>query len=147
MPGTSDHPPLATLLANSQVFYMKLRNYHWNVKGDKFFELHVKFEELYTEWAQHIDDIAERMLTRGERPPSSLHETLALAELKEDLGSPDGTQMVRNLADDLTTLSKSMVKLAETYEEENDRGTADLLDDIRNAQEKTVSMLRSWLGD
>ena len=63
---------LRTLTADATVLYQKLRHFHWNVRGKNFFGLHLKFEELYTEWATHIDSFAERSLTVGGRPPVTL---------------------------------------------------------------------------
>jgi starvation-inducible DNA-binding protein len=65
---------LNDLLANYQVFYMNVRGFHWNIRGDKFFELHIKFEELYTEALVKIDEIAERILTLGYTPLRSFSD-------------------------------------------------------------------------
>jgi starvation-inducible DNA-binding protein len=59
---------LNNLLANFQLFYMNARGFHWNIKGEKFFELHVKFEELYTDALVKIDEVAERVLTLNHTP-------------------------------------------------------------------------------
>jgi starvation-inducible DNA-binding protein len=71
------------LLADSAVIYQTLRNFHWNVKGSRFIELHAHFEELYTEWAVIIDDLAELILTLRSRPLSTLSEFLKVAKIKE----------------------------------------------------------------
>ena len=59
---------LNTLLANFQLYYQNLRGIHWNIKGRAFFDLHVKFEELYNDANMKVDEIAERILTLGETP-------------------------------------------------------------------------------
>ena len=56
------------LLANYSIFYQNTRGYHWNIKGEKFFELHVKFEELYDDLFVKIDEVAERILTLEHSP-------------------------------------------------------------------------------
>lgn len=56
---------LDLLLANFQLMYINTRGFHWNIKGEKFFELHLKFEELYTDLQIKIDEVAERILTLG----------------------------------------------------------------------------------
>ena len=59
---------LNELLANYQIFYMNSRGFHWNIKGHRFFELHLKFEEHYNDSLIKIDEIAERILTLGHTP-------------------------------------------------------------------------------
>src|SRR5262245_37976285 len=99
---------LATLLADYQVLYMKLRGYHWTVTGPLFFGLHAKFEELYNDAAEKVDAVAERLVALGARPPLTFKEQLGLARLKEDAGSPSANEMVRNVAGDLETLNGSL---------------------------------------
>lgn len=138
--------PLNLLLADYQVFYQKLRNYHWNVQGPLFFELHRKFEELYTDAALKVDELAERVLTIGGRPLSTLEEQLAAARLKEDKGQPDANQMVSALLGDMESLNASLREVARKAEKANDVGTFSLLDGMADAQEKTAWMLRAYLG-
>ena len=63
---------LGDLLANYSTFYQNVRGYHWNIKGEKFFELHLKFEELYNDLFLKIDEVAERILTLGHAPKPSI---------------------------------------------------------------------------
>src|SRR3954470_11512537 len=91
---------LNTQVANFSVLYMKLHHYHWYVKGENFFTLHLKFEELYKEAALHLDTIAERMLAQRALPVATLTEILELTTLKEATGDEDAQQMVQSLADD-----------------------------------------------
>ncbi|MCU0389442.1 MAG: hypothetical protein MUE71_12625, partial [Chitinophagaceae bacterium] len=53
---------LNVLLANFQLFYINARGFHWNIKGQNFFELHLKFEEVYNDALLKIDEVAERIL-------------------------------------------------------------------------------------
>ena len=133
------------LLADYQVLYQKLRNFHWNVKGPMFFELHAKFEELYTEAATRVDDLAERVLALKHKPLSTLRAQLDAARLKEDSGAPDAKQMVQALVDDYGALNSRLREAAGVAEKANDRATINLVDGIADAQEKTVWMLRSYL--
>ena len=82
------------LLADATIFYQKLRHYHWNVEGRAFFELHAKFETLYTRWATAIDEIAERILMIGGVPLHTLTSMLKEARLVEDEGIPSAAEMV-----------------------------------------------------
>src|SRR3954463_5109151 len=77
---------LNTQVANFSVLYMKLHHYHWYVKGENFFTLHPKFEELYTESSLHLDTIAERMLSLGTLPTATLKEQLQLSSIEEAEG-------------------------------------------------------------
>jgi starvation-inducible DNA-binding protein len=144
--GTNDKvvDGLNGLLADSMVFYQKLRHYHWNVKGRHFFELHEKFEELYTGWATSIDEVAERILMVEGVPLHTLKSLLAAAELKEDEATPDAAAMVAGVLADLQAIHDKAGGLIETAEEAEDRGTANLLDDLRDGIEKDVWMLETW---
>lgn len=135
---------LNVLLAD--YLYQKLRNYHWNVSGPMFFGLHEKFEELYTETALRVDEIAERVLSAGGRPVSTLKQHLELARLKEDDGTPNADEMVRTLQGDLECLNGALRKGSEEANKLGDVATANLLDGYADTQEKTVWMLRAFLA-
>ncbi|MFW5947747.1 MAG: Dps family protein [Gemmatimonadota bacterium] len=132
------------LLADSTVFYQKLRHYHWNVEGRHFFELHEKFEELYTKWADTIDEIAERILTLDGTPLHTLKGMLGSASLKEDESIPAGPKMVDAILADLEALHAAAATVIEAAEADDDRGTANLLDEISDGIEMDVWMLKAW---
>ena len=136
---------LNILLADSTVFYQKLRHYHWNVQGPKFFELHAKFEEIYEKWAPFVDQIAERIIALDTVPLHTLADMLKHAMLKEDPELSDGTEMVNRTIADLTALVAAMHGIISAAEEAGDRTTANLLDDIADAAEGDVWMLKAWL--
>lgn len=138
---------LNTLLADATVFYQKLRHYHWNVEGRKFFELHAKFEELYTGWADHIDEIAERLLMVREVPLHTLASMLASARLNEDESIPAAPRMVDNVLSDMQSLHEWAGEIVEAAEEAGDRGTANLMDALRDGMEKDLWMLRTWKAE
>jgi starvation-inducible DNA-binding protein len=136
---------LNTLLADSTVFYQKLRHYHWNVQGPKFFELHAKFEEIYEKWAPFIDQIAERIIALDTVPLHTLKSMLENATLKEDPKIPDGTQMVNKTIADLNALRASMNAIIAAAEKKGDRTTANLLEGLGDAIEGDLWMLKAWL--
>ncbi len=136
---------LNTLLADTTVFYQKLRHYHWNVQGQKFFELHVKFEEIYNKWVLFIDEIAERIIALDAVPLHTLHAMLKHARLKEDEEIPEAVEMVNRLIADLLALRTSIDDTIGAAEEEGDRTTANILDEIRDGLEADLWMLKSWL--
>lgn len=136
---------LNVLLADSTVFYQKLRHYHWNVRGPKFFELHAKFEEIYEKWAPIIDQVAERIIALDTVPLHTLKTMLENATLKEDAKIPDGTQMVHKVIADLNALRASVNKIIEAADEEGDRSTVNMLEDVGDAIEADVWMLKAWL--
>jgi DNA-binding ferritin-like protein len=72
---------LSDLLANYSIFYQNTRGYHWNITGDKFFELHLKFEELYNDLFEKIDEVAERILTLGYNPVGLFTSFLPLNQI------------------------------------------------------------------
>jgi len=138
---------LNTLLADYQILYQKLRNYHWNVKGPLFFALHEKFEELYTGWAEFIDQIAERILMVQGVPLHTLESMLGVARLDEDESIPSAYDMVDRIIADLESLHRSSGDVVTAAEDVGDRGTANLLDDLRDGMEKDLWMLRSWKAE
>ena len=142
---TSVPASLNVLLADTTVFYQKLRHYHWNVQGQKFFELHVKFEELYDKWVLFIDEIAERIIALDTVPLHTLESMLKHATLKEDEEIPEGREMVNRIIADLGSLRGSIDEVIGAAEESGDRTTANMLDGIRDGLEGDLWMLKAWL--
>ncbi|UJP65363.1 Dps family protein [Mongoliitalea daihaiensis] len=136
---------LNALLANYQVYYQNLRNFHWNVTGPNFFELHAKFEELYNAAALNIDETAERVLTLGERPLSSYEEYIEHAVIKEAKLVTDAKQMVEITRDNLNSLLELERETLELAGEQGDEGTDALMSEYITAKEKVVWMLSAYL--
>ncbi|WP_373521570.1 Dps family protein [Aquiflexum sp.] len=136
---------LNSLLANYEIYYQNLRNFHWNVTGPNFFELHAKFEELYNAATLAIDETAERILTLGERPFSSFSEFIENSEIKEAMKIQDSKKMVEIIRDNLNTLLKLERSVLEVAGEQGDEGTVTLMSDYITAKEKTVWMLSAYL--
>jgi len=134
------------LLANYQVHYQKMRNYHWNVRGPMFFDLHIKFEELYTAAALKVDALAERVLALGAKPLSTLKDQLAAASLAEDHGDPDAKAMVAGTLADLEALNAEVRAAVKEAGAADDDATVNLLEPFADEQEPTAWMLRAWLG-
>jgi starvation-inducible DNA-binding protein len=133
-------------VANFTVLHMKLHHYHWYVKGDNFFTLHVKFEELYKEAALHLDTIAERMLSQRALPVSTLKETLEISTLKEATGDEDAQQMVQTLTDDFDMICNELTDGITLAEDNEDQPTADLFIHIRTSLEKHRWMFEAYLA-
>lgn len=133
-------------VANFTVLHMKLHHYHWYVKGENFFTLHQKFEELYTEAALHLDTIAERMLAQNAPPLATLTEALDLSTVKEAKGDEDAQQMVQTLADDFEMVCTELTEGISLAEENDDEPTADMLVHIRTSLEKHKWMFEAYLG-
>lgn len=92
---------LNKLLSSYHIFYINVRGYHWNVKGEHFFSLHVKFEELYTQLQLQIDEIAERILTLGGTPLHAYSDFAEHASIKEDKEVFDGRKCVEGVVSGL----------------------------------------------
>lgn len=136
---------LNQLLAHYQVLYMNTRGYHWNIKGQQFFELHVKFEEIYTDLQTKIDELAERILTLGETPDHSFTRYLELSELKEHVNASNGKECVRGLVDGFGSLLLKQRAILVSAGEAQDEGTAALMGDYIREQEKLIWMLNAYL--
>lgn len=135
---------LNTLLANYHIYYQKLRSYHWNVLGENFFDLHAKFEELYTDARTKIDDIAERILTLRHHPMSKLTDYLEISEIKETSPLQTDKNMVTEIISDHKTLLTQMSKVIKVAEKAEDEGTIDLIGAYIRELEKSSWMLNAW---
>lgn len=135
---------LNILLAEYHIYYQKLRNFHWNVVGKNFFDLHEKFEEMYGDARIKIDEIAERILTLRYHPISKLSDYLQIASIKESDSLLADLDMVKILLDDHETLTATMRNVIDKADEANDEGTIDLIGAYIRELEKTSWMLNAW---
>ncbi|MAP55550.1 DNA starvation/stationary phase protection protein [Altibacter sp.] len=135
---------LNILLADYHVYYQKLRNFHWNVVGKNFFDLHIKFEEMYDDAKLKIDEIAERILTLRFQPVSNFSDYLEKSNLKESSSTIDDVQMVKTLLNDHGTIIQQMRKVIEKADAAGDEGTIDLIGSYIADLEKTSWMLDAW---
>lgn len=133
-------------VANLNVLYVKIHNFHWYVKGEQFFSLHVKFEELYNEVTLQMDEVAERLLSIKGSPAATMKEYLELATIQEATGKEDTRGMVQSLIEDFATISEELTEGIELAEEIKDQPTSDMLIKIRGDLEKHQWMLRSYLS-
>lgn len=149
--GLSDQERLAIsdglrkLLADSYVLYLKTQGFHWNVTGPMFTVLHALFEDLYTDLAEAVDEIAERIRALGEFAPGSYAQFLALASITEEKGVPSANEMVQQLIDGQEAVIRTARKIFQEVEKANDQPTADLLTRRMLTHEKYAWMLRSIL--
>ncbi len=137
---------LNDLLANYQILYMNVRGFHWNIKGDKFFELHVKFEELYNDLILKIDEIAERILTLGKMPLHSYSDYLATSEIKEAVNIENGNDCVEEILSGFSILLRKQRDLLELSSDAEDEGTNSMASDYIREQEKLVWMYSAFLN-
>lgn len=135
---------LNQLLADYQVYYQNLRNFHWNVSGHNFFDLHEKFEELYTDARGKIDDIAERILTLRFRPVSTLTDYLKMAKVEEYGRVLDDEEMVSKLLENHTVIIADMRKVLKEAGKISDEGTIDMVGGFLSSFEKMSWMLDAW---
>jgi len=137
---------LNNLLANYQIFYQNTRGFHWNIKGEKFFELHLKFEELNTDLQLKIDEIAERVLTLGGTPLHSFSQYLANSAIKPVENMHDGKQCVQSIHNGFSTLLTLQREILSISANLNDEGTNAMASDYIRQQEKLVWMYSSFIG-
>ncbi|SMC87186.1 Dps family protein [Pedobacter nyackensis] len=134
-------------LANYHIHYQKLRGCHWNIKGQNFFTLHLKFEELYTNAQLTIDEIAERVLTLGKPPHSRFADYIKESTIQEvnTIGMKD-LDMVEAILSDMAKLIELERELLNATVEANDDGTNDMVNNFMQFKEKNTWMLRSFCG-
>ena len=135
---------LQQLLADFQVYYTNLRGFHWNIKGHGFFVLHSKFEELYNDAAEKVDELAERVLMLGGTPANKFSEYLKVAKVKEIDGVSNADDALNNILETYSYLIAEERKLLSLASEVNDEVTVALMSDYLKEQEKMVWMLVAY---
>ncbi|EAQ41387.1 Dps family protein [Polaribacter sp. MED152] len=134
------------LLANFQIYYQNLRGLHWNIKGKNFFDLHVKFEELYTDSQVKIDEIAERILTLQGKPLHTFTDYIANSSVPVGKDISQDVEAVELVVTSLSELLKIEREILDLSDKSDDEGTNAMMSDLISEQEKTIWMLNSWLG-
>jgi len=137
---------LNELLANYSIFYQNTRGYHWNIKGEKFFELHLKFEELYNDFLLKIDEVAERILTLGHTPKHNYTDYRITSKIKESVQVSDGVKAVEDILMSFQTIIILQRELLTISADAGDEGTNALMSDYIRLQEKLVWMYSSFLN-
>lgn len=137
---------LNKLLASYQILYMNVRGFHWNIRGNQFFELHLKFEEIYNDLLLKVDALAERILTLDGVPMHSFSDYLKVSAIPEQKGLHDGRACVESLLDSFRELLIAQRRILGQAAEAGDEGTASILSDYVQQQEKLVWMLRAYLA-
>lgn len=138
---------LNELLASFQTYYQNLRGIHWNIKGKRFFELHMKFEELYTDTTVKVDEIAERILTLGGQPLHTFEDYLNLSKVivgKNITNDKESVKLIITSLRSLLQLERSILILSDVAQDE---GTIGLMSGFISEQEKTLWMMHSWLNE
>lgn len=135
---------LNTLLANYHLYYQNLRNFHWNIQGENFLDLHEKFEQLYDDAREKIDEIAERILTLRMRPVSQFSEYLDRAQVQEAGLVEADVEMIDTVLDNHRILIENMRQVIRAADTVGDEGTIDLIGGFLSNLEKVSWMLDAW---
>ncbi|MNP96856.1 DNA protection during starvation protein [compost metagenome] len=138
---------LNVLLSNFQVYYQSLRGIHWNIRGKRFFDLHVKFEELYNDSQLKIDLIAERVLTLGGRPLHTFEDYIKFNQLTVGKNISNDEKAIHLIVSSLSHLLKIEREILIRSSEINDEGTNSMMSDFISEQEKTIWMMQAWLEE
>lgn len=137
---------LNELLSNYSLFYQNTRGYHWNIKGEKFFELHLKFEELYNDLLLKVDEVAERILTLGHSPSHNYSDYKKTSKIAESIKVSDGITAVKEILNSFQTVIMLQRELLSLSAEAGDEGTNALMSDYIRMQEKLVWMYSAFLN-
>jgi starvation-inducible DNA-binding protein len=138
---------LNILLSNFQVYYQNLRGLHWNIRGKRFFDLHIKFEELYNDSQLKIDLIAERVLTLGGIPLHTFEDYLKNNQLSIGKDISNDVTAVKLVVNSLSNLLKIEREILKNAANANDEGTNSMMSDFIAEQEKTIWMMNAWLEE
>ena len=137
---------LNILLANYQMYYQNVRGLHWNIKGKNFFDLHVKFEEIYTDSQEKVDMIAERILTLGGTPLHTFEDYIKLTNVPVGKDVSEDTSAIELVVKSLSELLKIERQLLEESDSADDEGTNAMMSDFIAEQEKLIWMMNAWLS-
>ena len=135
------------LLSNYQIYYQNLRGLHWNIRGKRFFDLHIKFEELYNDSQIKIDLIAERVLTLGGVPLHTFLVYFANSKLKVGKNISKDVDAIQLILESLSTLLQIERVILNKSGAINDEGTNAMMSDFIAEQEKTNWMLKAWMEE
>jgi len=135
---------LNDLLSNYHLYYQNLRNFHWNVEGENFFDLHEKFEELYDDAREKIDEIAERILTLRLKPLSKMTDYLDRSDIREAGEFKNDYEMVEEVLKNHRIIIENMRAVIDAADDINDEGTIDMVGGFLAEIEKTSWMLDAW---
>jgi starvation-inducible DNA-binding protein len=138
---------LNVLLANFQIYYQNLRGLHWNIRGKRFFDLHLKFEELYGDAQLKIDLIAERILTLGGTPLHTFEDYIDKAKIEVGKDISVDENAIALIVKSLVELLKIERGILKQSAEIDDEGTNAMASDFIVEQEKTIWMMKAWLEE
>lgn len=139
---------LEATLADEMVLLVKTRNFHWNITGPDFGELHKFLDDQYTQLAEYVDEVAERIRTIGEYAPGTMAQFIKLARLKENQQSKlKAREMLAELLADHQTLIRNLREDLDSVDKHGDAGTSDYLTGLMESHEKMAWMLRSYLEE
>ncbi|MGQ1910221.1 Dps family protein [Marinifilum sp. RC60d5] len=136
---------LQILLANYQLYYQNLRNFHWNVQGNAFFQLHTKFEELYNDASEKVDEIAERILTLDGHPLGNFSDYVAISSIAEAHSNCSGNEMVEQIILAHDIIIGKVKEVIAVANENDDEGTLDMLPAYVSYLEKMNWMFKAFL--
>ena len=134
---------LNLLLSNYEMYYQNLRALHWNIKGKLFFMLHAKYEELYNEAAEVIDEIAERVLTLDETPLHTYEDFISNSKINAVKNVSEADQSLNIVLQNQETLHSVAYEVNDIASESGDEGTVALISEIISSLEKSIWMLKS----
>ena len=138
---------LNVLLADYHVHYQKLRNFHWNILGKNFFDLHNRFEEMYNETKTKIDEVAERIVTLKYHPISKLSDYIEVSKIKESSPLLTDEEMVEEIINDHKIILEQLDKIINKADKAKDEGTIDMMGAYIRELEKSTWMLNAWSKD
>ena len=135
------------LLSNFQIYYQNLRGLHWNIRGKRFFDLHLKFEELYNDSQIKIDLIAERVLTLGGTPLHTFADYIENSKLQIGKSISKDVEAIQLILESLSVLLQVERVILAKAADINDEGTNSMMSDFIAEQEKTNWMLKAWMEE
>lgn len=136
---------VSSVLADTYTLYLMTQNFHWNVSGPRFYELHQMFEDEYRELAGAVDEIAERIRALDAKAPGTFNEFLKMTSLSEPKSDIGANKMIEKLVEGHETIACKAREVIDIASDADDEATIDLLASRIKSHEKTTWMLRNLL--
>lgn len=133
---------LNQLLADLNLLYRKLQNYHWNIQGKEFFVLHGKLEEYYNGVSEEIDQIAEQILMLEGQPLGRMKDYLEIGKIEEASNEKVGASVVmEHVLADFSYVKRLLIGIKEKADENNVYEVSAMADSMIAQYSKAVWML------
>ena len=136
---------LKTLLASTETFSLKSRNFHWNIEGSNFPQYHAFYDTLYSDSYATVDIIAEYIRVLNSYAPASLTRYAELTIIQDQTKIPRAELMFAESFEDCQKMIALVVEIFDVATQERQQGIANYMAELQDFYGKKLWMIRSIL--